>query len=184
MALPERSSAGITMSASSADRRPFCGREELRGVRACRRGLRRLLRDLRLRREQALGRRARIPATRSRRRAAAARAASRSPISLTGSPSCARPRCARPCASRARGSSRCSSCAALLTNGPPSATNTFFASCAWHHAFSTDVRGLAPMRVVPTSWMISPPIEMPSSACRVRGAACGCARRPCRPSRR
>ncbi len=52
---------------------------------------------------------------------------------------------------------------ALLTNGPASATNTFFASWAWHHSLSTDVRGLFPMRVVPTSWMISPPIEMPSS---------------------
>src|SRR6185436_6071702 len=52
---------------------------------------------------------------------------------------------------------------AFVTNGPASATNTFFASCAWHHSFSTDVRGLSPMRVVPTSWMISPPTEMPSS---------------------
>ena len=33
---------------------------------------------------------------------------------------------------------------ALLTNGPASATTTFFASCAWHHSFRTEVRGLAP----------------------------------------
>ena len=52
---------------------------------------------------------------------------------------------------------------AFVTKGPASATKTFLASCAWHHSLRTDVRGLVPMRVVPTSWMISPPIEMPSS---------------------
>src|SRR6266545_5139722 len=43
---------------------------------------------------------------------------------------------------------------AFVTNGPPSATNRFFTSWAWHWELRTDVRGLAPMRVVPTSWMI------------------------------
>ena len=37
------------------------------------------------------------------------------------------------------------------TNGPPSATNRFFTSCAWQLLFSTDVRGSLPMRVTPSS---------------------------------
>ena len=69
---------------------------------------------------------------------------------------CAAARCARTCASPARGSSRCNSCARCETNGPPSATNRFFTSCAWQFAFSTDVCGSFPIRVVPTSWMMRP----------------------------
>src|SRR5262245_4445065 len=53
---------------------------------------------------------------------------------------------------------------ALLTNGPPSATNRFGTSWAWHHWFSTDVLGLSPMRVVPPSWIISPPTVIPYPA--------------------
>ena len=44
---------------------------------------------------------------------------------------------------------------ALETNGPASATNRFFTSCAWQFALSTDVRGSLPIRVVPTSSMPS-----------------------------
>ena len=47
------------------------------------------------------------------------------------------------------------------TSGPASATNTFFASCAWQYLFSTEVDGSLPMRVTPTSWMIRPPGAMP-----------------------
>src|SRR5687768_12392692 len=47
------------------------------------------------------------------------------------------------------------------TNGPASATKTFFASCAWQYLFRTDVDGSLPMRVTPTSWMIRPPASMP-----------------------
>ena len=50
---------------------------------------------------------------------------------------------------------------ALLTNGPLSATNRFLQSWAWHQSLRTEVRGLAPMRVVPASWMISPPSLRP-----------------------
>ena len=50
---------------------------------------------------------------------------------------------------------------ACETNGPASATNTFFASCAWQYLFSADVDGLLPMRVTPTSWMIRPPGAIP-----------------------
>ena len=50
---------------------------------------------------------------------------------------------------------------ALDTNGPASHTTTFFASCAWHHSFSTEVFGSVPMRVAPASWMIRPPASRP-----------------------
>jgi hypothetical protein len=50
---------------------------------------------------------------------------------------------------------------ACETNGPPSQTNTFFASCAWHHSFSTDALGSFPMRVEPHSWMMRPPGSRP-----------------------
>ena len=50
---------------------------------------------------------------------------------------------------------------ALVTNGPPSATNRFLTSCAWQLPFSTDVVGECPMRVTPTSWMMRPPGAMP-----------------------
>ena len=50
---------------------------------------------------------------------------------------------------------------ALETNGPPSVTNRFFESQAWQFESSTEVRRSSPMRVVPTSWMISPPLEIP-----------------------
>src|SRR4029453_13974416 len=55
---------------------------------------------------------------------------------------------------------------ALLTNGPLSATKRFLQSWAWHHSLRTDVRGLVPMRVVPASWMISPPSLRPYSRSR------------------
>src|SRR2546427_3378256 len=47
------------------------------------------------------------------------------------------------------------------TNGPPSVTNRFLTSCAWHQRFSTDVFGSSPMRVPPSSWMIRPPAAIP-----------------------
>jgi hypothetical protein len=34
-------------------------------------------------------------------------------------------------------------------NGPPSTTNKFATSWAWHHLFSTEVSGSLPIRVVP-----------------------------------
>ena len=49
----------------------------------------------------------------------------------------------------------------LVTNGPASATKRFFTSWAWHYSFRTEVAGSSPMRVVPASWMISPPGWMP-----------------------
>jgi hypothetical protein len=50
---------------------------------------------------------------------------------------------------------------AFVTNGPPSATKRFFTSWAWPCSFNAEVRGLVPIRVVPTSWTISPPVEIP-----------------------
>ena len=50
----------------------------------------------------------------------------------------------------------------LLTNGAASATNRFLASWAWQYLFRAEVAGSLPIRTVPSSWMISPPIEMPS----------------------
>src|SRR6202008_2238955 len=47
------------------------------------------------------------------------------------------------------------------TNGPPSATKRLGTSCAWHCALSTEVRGSAPMRVHPSSWMMRPPVAIP-----------------------
>src|SRR2546422_6310209 len=47
------------------------------------------------------------------------------------------------------------------TNGPPSVTNRFLQSCAWHQRFSTDVPGSLPMRVPPSSWMMVPPVASP-----------------------
>src|SRR5438046_123031 len=47
------------------------------------------------------------------------------------------------------------------TNGPPSATNRFFSSCACPQRLTTDVLGSSPMRVPPSSWMIVPPAAMP-----------------------
>src|SRR5207237_8458840 len=47
------------------------------------------------------------------------------------------------------------------TNGPPSVTNRFLQSCAWHQRLSTEVFGSAPMRMPPSSWMMVPPAAMP-----------------------
>jgi len=38
----------------------------------------------------------------------------------------------------------------------PSTTKTFFTSCIWLKAFSTDVFGSFPMRQVPCSWIAEP----------------------------
>src|SRR5580698_386644 len=46
----------------------------------------------------------------------------------------------------------------LLTNGAASATNRFLTSCDWQYLFSAEVFGSSPMRMEPTSWMISPPV--------------------------
>src|SRR6185503_17920621 len=54
-----------------------------------------------------------------------------------------------------------------VTNGPPSVTNTFFTSCAWQFLFRTDVDGLLPIRVVPISWMMTPPAASPYCAASV-----------------
>src|SRR5213080_2796821 len=43
------------------------------------------------------------------------------------------------------------------TNGPPSVTNRFLQSCAWHQRLSTEVFGSSPMRMPPSSWMMVPP---------------------------
>src|SRR5438132_6963915 len=43
------------------------------------------------------------------------------------------------------------------TKGPPSATNKFLQSCAWHQRFVTEVFGSSPMRAPPSSWMMTPP---------------------------
>src|SRR5580765_6473962 len=50
---------------------------------------------------------------------------------------------------------------ALLAKGAASVMNRFLQSHAWHHWLSTLVFGLSPILVAPTSWMISPPREMP-----------------------
>ena len=50
---------------------------------------------------------------------------------------------------------------ACETNGPPSQTNTFFASCAWQFRLSAEVFGSLPMRVAPASWMMRPPTARP-----------------------
>src|SRR6266513_26539 len=47
------------------------------------------------------------------------------------------------------------------TNGPPSVTNRFLQSCAWHQRLSTEVLGSSPMRMPPSSWMMVPPAAMP-----------------------
>src|SRR5438128_935252 len=47
------------------------------------------------------------------------------------------------------------------TNGPPSATNRFLQSYAWHQRLSTEVFGSSPMRMPPSSWMMVPPAAMP-----------------------
>src|SRR5206468_12997584 len=47
------------------------------------------------------------------------------------------------------------------TNGPPSVTNRFLQSWAWHQRLSTDVFASAPMRVPPSSWRMVPPAAMP-----------------------
>src|SRR5438132_2739683 len=47
------------------------------------------------------------------------------------------------------------------TKGPPSATNKFLQSCAWHQRFVTEVFGSSPMRAPPSSWMMTPPAAMP-----------------------
>src|SRR3989442_249587 len=50
---------------------------------------------------------------------------------------------------------------ALLTNGAPSVANRFLQSQAWQKGFKTDILLLFPICVVPTSWIISPPREIP-----------------------
>src|SRR5690606_21365459 len=53
------------------------------------------------------------------------------------------------------------------TNGPPSETKRFFTSWAWHHSLTTEREGSFPIRVVPISWMMRPPVAIPYPFSRV-----------------
>src|ERR1700675_155002 len=50
---------------------------------------------------------------------------------------------------------------AVLAKGAASVINRFLQSHACHHWLSTLVFGSSPILVAPTSWMISPPREIP-----------------------
>ena len=147
VALPERSSRGMMLSASMRTVRHSCGGEELRRVRGSRR---RRSASLRARacadcaccaRASAAARRsARAPSSAARRvtafaglgsRRARRRVATSSLSSLIVPPPCAAARCSRSCATTSARIVHVGFLSACETNGPPSATNRFFTSCAW-----------------------------------------------------